>query len=261
MSSKALITGASSGIGEAFARLLAQEDYDLVLVARHKDKLDALKKSLAAQYPHRQFSVIAQDLGKPGAASAVYKQANTKKQFIDVLINNAGVGDYTDFTASDDDKNRQMIELNILALTELARLAATDMKARMSGRIINVGSIAGFFPGPRMAVYYATKSYVISFSEALAEELAGTGAHVTCLCPGATRSHFDIGANLANAGIFSPSRNLPSAQEVATFGWLAAKTNKVVAIHGRKNRLLIVCSRLLPRSVIRSIMRKHLAIT
>src|SRR6185436_6905763 len=189
----ALVTGASSGIGADLARELAQGGHDLVLVARGEDKLKALAAELEKAHSIRA-RVISADLAQPDAAVQLVKQLGGTP--IDVLINNAGYALYGRFAETDAADELRMIQVNIVALTQLAKLLLPGMLARKKGRILNVASTAAFQPGPLMAVYYATKAYVLSFSEALANELQGTGVGVTALCPGPTRTGFQKRAEI-----------------------------------------------------------------
>lgn len=187
MAGTALITGASGGIGREFARLHAAHGGDLIIVARREEALEALKTELEAAHGVN-VRVIAADLSVPGAAAEVHAALDGAQ--VDILINNAGFGGHGPFHEQDLSRNRAMIALNVGALTELTRLLLPGMMARGHGRILNVSSMAGFLPGPLMAVYYATKAYVISFSQALAEETRGAGVSVTVLCPGPVRTGF-----------------------------------------------------------------------
>ena len=178
-----LITGASGGIGAELARLFAAAGFDLVLVARRKEKLDELKNELESAHKIK-VSVFECDLSKDGAAQKVFAFTQEQNISVDVLVNNAGFGDWGLFAECNLEKQNQMIHLNILSLTELTRLFVPQMTERKSGRILNVASIASFMPGPKMSVYYASKAFVRSFTEALSVELKKTGVTVTALCPG-----------------------------------------------------------------------------
>lgn len=182
MNNSALITGATGGIGLELAKIHASKGDNLVLVARNKAKLEEIKLEFEALY-HVKVMVIAKDLSKVNAAQEVYNQTTTEQIKIDFLINNAGFGDFGMFVETDWFKESEMIALNIVALTQLTKLYAQDMISNEFGRIMNVASIAAFLPGPKMAIYYATKAYVLSFSEAIANEMADQGVTVTTLCP------------------------------------------------------------------------------
>ena len=193
----ALITGASAGIGKELARLLAV-DHDLILTARREDELNSLAQELSRTRCH----VVPLDLASPTGPKALFDAVAAKGLAVDVLINNAGFGDLGPFANAELGKMLRMIQLNVTALTELTGLFLPGMIARQRGQILNVGSVAGFQPGPFMAVYYATKAYVNSFSEALSNELIGTGISVTCLCPGPTRTEFASGGRHGADGAF-----------------------------------------------------------
>lgn len=244
------ITGASSGIGMELSYIAAGTGRNVALVARNKQALETIQKNLGKKYPEQNFEVVVADLSKPGEAAKAYEKI-AKNYRVDRLINNAGFGDFGEITGVDSEKTANMIRVNVEALTELARKAAIDMKEAQHGRILNVASVAGFLPGPYMAAYYATKAYVLSFSEAIAEELKPYNITVTALCPGATRSNFDVSAAVTGQGGFKNLNHLPSAKEVAEFGWEALEKGTVVAVHGRQTKLYLLAIRLLPRSFIR----------
>jgi len=240
-----LITGASSGIGLEFARLLAQEGYDLVLVARDLKKLNQCKIELLERN-NIQVTTLSSDLSQPNAAGVLWQELQTRKITIDTLINNAGFGDFGEFADSDWLKTQSMLELNIVALTHLTRLLIPGMIARKRGEIINVASLASFIPGPLMAVYYATKAYVLSFSIALANELEPQGILVMALCPGATATNFSQAANLGASKLFA-DKDLMSASEVARIGYQGLLERKVLVVPGFRNSFLALFSRLVPR--------------
>jgi uncharacterized protein len=254
MRKTALITGASGGIGAEFAKILAEEKDNLILVARNKNKLDALKKDLEDKHNITIFTIV-KDLSHPGAAKEVYDEVKEKAISIDYLINNAGFGDFGLFAESDWNKQEQMINLNVMALAHLTRLFLPDMICRRGGKILNVASTASFQPGPTMSVYFATKAFVLSFSEAIDNEVREHGITVTALCPGSTKSGFHSVA--AREGRTPPERNnIPSAMEVAEFGYRAMMKGKTVAIHGFKNSLLANSIRFGPRSLVVKLARK-----
>lgn len=240
----ALVTGASGGIGEEIARVLAP-DHDLVLLARSAAKLDALATELGGA------RVIASDLSEPGAVGKIAAELPD----VDVLVNNAGVGDFGAFASADPDRTLAMIQLNVTSLTALTRQYLPGMLERGHGRVLNVASTASFQPGPLMAVYYATKSYVLSFSEALHEETRGTGVTVTALCPGPTASGFQAAADMELSPLVA-NRKLPSAAEVAAFGVKAMARGDAVAVPGAMNKVMAASVRLTPRPVIRRLVRK-----
>ena len=242
----ALVTGASGGIGEAFARLLAADGYRLVLVARSEDKLDGLAKELGGT--HR---VIAADLSCRGEAERVAVEAGR----VDVLINNAGHADFGLFAEANLAKTVGMMELNMVSLTVLTRLIVEGMRERREGRILNVASTAAFQAGPLMSVYYATKAYVLSFSEALAEELRGTGVTVTALCPGTTASGFQARAEMESSRLVK-GRTLARASDVARIGYRAMQRGDVVVVPGLRNKILASSVRFTPRPVLRRFVHR-----
>ncbi len=208
--STALITGASNGIGLELARIHASKGDNLVLVARNITRLNQLKLELENKFKISVL-VIEKDLSKTNSANEVFNETSEKRIQIDYLINNAGFGDFGMFADSDLDKQLQMINLNIIALTSLTRLYLPEMTKRRSGKIMNVASTAAFQPGPTMAVYYATKAYVLHFSEAIANELKGSGVTVTVLCPGATESGFQAAADMQESKLVK-GKKLPTSE-------------------------------------------------
>ena len=248
-----LITGASSGIGLELARTFARNGHDLVLVARSASKLDTLAAELIAAHGIRA-SVITADLSERTAPEMIYNTLRQQGIAVDVLVNNAGFGDFGFFVESDWAKTAQMIDLNITALTHLTHLFLPDMVARKSGRVMNVASTASFQPGPLMAVYYATKSYVLFFSEAIGNELKGTGVTVTALCPGPTESGFQAAAALEDSKLVK-GKKMPSSAEVAEYGYRETMRGTAVAVHGFMNNLFAFAPRLVPRNVTLNIVR------
>ena len=248
----ALITGASSGIGREFALLFAMHRYNLVIVARSEDALSALADQLRTRYGITVF-VIVEDLSCNGAAERVHANVMQKGIEVDVLINNAGFGDYGALTEADPQKTSQMMQLNMVTLTELTKLFLSEMKARSDGKILNVASTAAFQPGPYMAVYFATKAYVLSFSEALHAELDGSGVSVTTLCPGPTRTGFEDRASERGIGFFTSGTM--QADDVARIGYRALMAGKAIAVCGVKNKLLVWSTRFVPRAFVRRIMK------
>ncbi len=250
----ALITGASSGIGLELAKIHASQGGDLVIVARNKIKLDELKIQLENEFGIKVV-VIEKDLAIPNAALEVFNETESLGIQIDYLINNAGFGLYGKFEHSDWLQESNMIQVNITALTQFTKLYLAGMIARKSGKIMNVASTAAFVPGPTMAVYCATKPYVLSFSEALNNEVSSHGITVTALCPGATASGFSKTALADKSALFSKTK-LASSFEVAKFGYDALLKGKQVAIHGFMNQLLAFMVRFIPRSLVVKISRK-----
>jgi len=253
MKKTALITGASSGIGHELALIHAKHGDDLVLVARNKNKLKQTKLHLENKFKINVL-VIGKDLSIKDAAEEVYHEVRNNNLTIDYLINNAGFGDYGFFHDSDWNKLERMISLNITALTQFTKLFVNDMIAQGSGKIMNVASTAAFQSGPMMAVYFATKAYVLSFSEAINNELKDTGITVTALTPGATESGFMEAASIQDSKLFT-GRKLPSAKEVAEYGYKAMMEGKPVAIHGILNYLVANGVRFLPRSLVVKLTR------
>lgn len=248
----ALVTGASGGIGEAIARELAAHRHDLVLVARSEAKLRALADELAA--PHGiTVDVLAADLSAPGAGSALASRLGDRT--IDVLVNNAGLGDYGEFRLADPAKLSEMVQLNVATLTELTRALLPAMVERRAGKVLNVASTAGFMPGPLMAVYYATKAYVLSLGEALADEVRGTGVTVTTLCPGPIATGFQSGADMGESKLVR-GKQLMSAETCAKAAVKAMNRGKVVVIPGLMNRIQAVTPKLLPRRFVPGIVRR-----
>lgn len=248
----ALVTGASGGIGYEFAHVLARNGYDLVITARNEKKLHEAADLFVKKYGV-SVVVIACDLSENTAPRNLFDEIQKKSIAIDVLVNNAGFGDFGPFYKADWNKNHAMIELNITALTELTWLFLPGMVKNRSGCIVNVASTAAFQAGPLMSVYYATKAYVLSFSEAIAYELKDTGVTVTALCPGPTESGFPAAANLDNSGLFK-GKKMPSAREVAEYGYQAMTQGKVIAIQGVLNRIAAFFVKLAPRSLARSVV-------
>ncbi len=246
-----LITGASSGIGKETAFVFANNGYDLVLVARRIERLEAIKNEIEANGNSKVY-IFNLDLSKLESADLLYNKIKDNSLDIDVLINNAGFGINEKFIDSDIDKETDMILLNVVTLTRLTKLFLKDMIKKGSGHIVNIASTAAFQAIPKFAVYAATKSYVLSFSEAIAFELKGTGVSVTAICPGATQSEFAKVSN-ANEAVF---KNKPDSKDLADFVYKSMKNKKTVAIHGLKNRLLVLSQRFSPRSIVTAIAAK-----
>lgn len=254
MSRTALITGASSGIGMEFAGILAREGYDLVLVARDAEKLAQVREALVAAYGV-VVTFLPLDLAAAGAPEALTTALADQDQEIDVLINNAGMGDYGKFLESDSARLRAMLRVNVVVPTMLARLIGAGMQERGHGQILNVASVAAFLPGPWMAAYYASKAHVLSLSQALAAELQGTGVTVTALCPGPTATGFMTDSGMQESK-FVQGRKLPSAKSVAEYGYQAMKAGKRVAIPGFRNKLVVFGSYILPKGVLARLVWK-----
>ncbi len=249
----ALITGASFGIGLELARIFAREGHNLVLVARSADKLRQVASELEKAHGIRSL-ILAVDLTDPGASAYILDQTTRASSAIDILVNNAGFGQYGLFAENDLEECLRQIQLNVTALTHLTRLYLPGMIERKSGRILNVASTAAFQPGPLMAVYFATKAYVLHFSEALANEVSGTGVTVTCLCPGATATEFHKRANAT--GMRFLRMGSMDARTVAEDGYRALMAGKPVVISGVKNWLVAQSVRFSPRRLVTAIARK-----
>jgi len=240
-----LITGASAGLGAEFARQLSRRGQRLVLAARRKDRLDAL----AAEVGNAR--TVGIDLSAPGAAARLVADVEAAGETIDTLINNAGFGLRGRFVDLDASREREMIDLNCGALTDLCRAVVPGMIERKRGAILNVASTAAFQPGPKMAVYFATKAYVLSFTEALHEELKPHGIKVSALCPGPTRTEFGDVAGIASLGSFE--RLSMDAGPVVRAGIEGLDTNRAVIIPGASNKVGAWSTRFAPRSVVRKI--------
>lgn len=250
----ALITGASNGIGLELAKVHASKGGDLVLVARNKSRLDELKIELENQFSIKVY-VIGKDLSLNNSAKEVYEETTKQNIQIDYLINNAGFGDFGMFVETDWNKELQMINLNITTLTQFTKLYLQDMVKRKAGKIMNVASTAAFQSGPTMAVYFATKAYVLSFSEAVDNEVSDKGVTVTTLCPGATESGFQAAAAMEESNLVK-GKKLPTSKEVAEYGYASMMKGKTVAIHGLMNWILANSVRFTPRAIVVKLTRK-----
>jgi short-subunit dehydrogenase len=241
----ALITGASAGLGVEFARQLSKRGMRLVLAARRKDRLDALAAELG------NARAVEIDLGETGSADRLVADIEAAGERLELLVNNAGFGLKGRFAELDAARQRQMIDLNIGALTDLCRAAAPGMIKRKGGGIINVASTAAFQPGPGMAVYFATKAYVLSFSEALHEELKPHGIKVSALCPGPTRTEFGAVAGFGDNGAFD--RYSADVVSVVRTGLEGLDKNRAVVVPGVLNKVGASSVRFVPRSLVRKI--------
>ncbi len=251
----ALITGASKGLGKDFARIHASNGGSLVLVARSENQLLQLKKELRAKHPTISVYVIAKDLTVPDSATEVYNEIQKQNIQIDYLINNAGIGEFGFFVDADWKRNSQMIDLNIKVLTHLCHLFLPDMMARRQGKIMNISSTAAFQPGSMMAVYFASKSYVLHLSEALNNEVKDKGVSVTAFCPGPTDTHFMDDSKMKETKAIK-NMKLPSSYTVALAGYKAMMNDKTVKIHGFANNAVAFGIRLVPRKWVVSITRR-----
>lgn len=250
----ALITGASSGIGYELARLLARDRYNLVLVARSREALEQIATELRTEFGIA-VKVIVQDLAVPAAAELIFAQVQQAGWEIELLVNNAGFATYGLFAATALQTELELLQVNIVALTHLSKLLLQPMLARGRGKILNIASTAAFQPGPLMAVYYASKAYVLSFSEAIANEVQGTGVSVTVLCPGPTATGFAKRATVETLKLFN-GNNVMDARTVAQMGYQGLMANKTLVIPGLRNRLLATLVRLVPRQIIPGIIRQ-----
>jgi short-subunit dehydrogenase len=249
----ALITGASSGIGAELARVFAAHGHDLVLVARRLDALEALAGQLEGKHTVRA-TVLRADLSEPTAPAELFEAVRGAGLQVDILVNNAGFGLAGEFAETDIDRELEMIQVNVAALTHLTKLFVRPMLQRRAGGVLNVASVAGLFPGPLRSVYYATKAYVLSFTEALAEELRDSGVRVTALCPGPTTTEFHTVSGGAPERF--GSRRVSDARSVARFGYDALQSNVRVAIPGFQNRLAVQGRRLAPRALVTRLVRQ-----
>ena len=257
MDGAALITGASSGIGLELAKLFARDGHDLVLVARREAQLQHLAAELAKRHDVRA-TVIAADLADPSAPAEIARRVAAAALDVRFLVNNAGYGLTGEFTRTDVTTERRMIQVNITALTHLTKLFLPRMVAERQGAILNVASIAGFVPGPLMAVYYATKAYVISLSEALAEETRTSGVTVTVLCPGTTRTEFQerAGVDLGAGRVRGPW--VADAASVARAGYVGMVRGKRLVIPGLVNKVMVLATGVVPRGLLARAMRRVL---
>lgn len=250
----ALITGASAGIGYELAKVFAREGYTLVLVARQPERLDAVAQELR-QTTKGEVRCIAVDLAEPHASDTLYDEVSQSGLTVDVLVNNAGFGLYGPFSSTDLAAESAMMQLNMVALTRLTKLFLPAMMQQREGRILNVASTAAFQPGPLMAVYFATKAYVLSFSEALANELTGSGVTVTVLCPGPTETEFVKRAKLESSKLFR-NQKVMSAAEVAAIGYQGLMAGQTVVVTGLKNQIMASLTRFVPRKTLVQMVRR-----
>jgi short-subunit dehydrogenase len=250
----ALVTGASSGIGWEIAKLFAEDRKDLVLVARNRKRLEQLARDLTSAFGV-SVRVMIKDLSDPKVPPQIFAELAQVKIEVDALVNNAGFGVYGPFAQTDIDKELDMIEVNVKAVTHLAKLALPGMLGRKKGRILNVASTAAFQPGPLMAVYYATKAYVLSFSEAIANELEGSGVTVTALCPGPTETEFQKDAGLEETRLFTGPL-VSDARSVARAGYEGMKRGRRIVIPGIGNKLLVQTVRFTPRRLVTAVARR-----
>lgn len=248
-----LITGASGGLGADFARLAAADGNDIVLVARTADALESLANELRASHGITATTIV-DDLSDPSSVDRVVALLGERGIEVDALVNNAGFGNLDLFAGTDPGTIRSMLRLNVEAATMLARAVLPGMLARKHGRVLNVASIAAFLPGPLLAVYYASKAYVLHWSLALSDETRGTGVTVTCLCPGPTKTSFASAAGMNESAMFK-SRVTMGAAEVARVGYAAMKAGRPLVTAGWRNRLAVFSLRFAPRMLAARIAR------
>ncbi|HWS88897.1 MAG TPA: SDR family oxidoreductase [Pyrinomonadaceae bacterium] len=248
----ALVTGASGGIGEELARLFAADGHDLVLVARSRDKLARLSEELAGRHDVKA-RVLAADLARAETPREIFEELSAGGVSVDALVNNAGVGSYGLFAETDLRSELDLLQINVVALTHLTKLFLPGMIARRRGYVMNVASTAAFQPGPLMAVYYASKAYVLSLSEALANECGGTGVVVSALCPGPTETGFVAAAGMGESKLFD--RAVMDARTVAVEGYRGMLAGKAVVIPGFRNNLLARSIGLFPRGLVTRVVR------
>lgn len=249
MAKWALITGASQGIGYELAKLAAEDHYNLILVGRSKERLVVVTKELETKYGVK-IVVCIKDLAQPNATQEIYQSLKEREIQVEMLINNAGFGMFGKFLDKEWEGHRDMIQVNLTALTELTHLLAKDMKDNKKGYILNVASTAAYLPIPYMAVYAATKAYVLSFTDALASELERTGIMVTTLCPGNTKTGFHKTANMKE------NRKTMDPKTVAKIGYEAMKEGKMRAIPGIRNKAFIAAAKITPRNIAAGLAKK-----
>lgn len=247
MKKTALITGASSGIGWELAKLFAQDGYNLVLVARRKPRLEKLAAELSEKYS-TTVTVIEKDLASPASPREIFDELRTKSIHIDILVNNAGTQVYGEFHKTDLEKELQLIQVNLVSLTHLTKLAVAEMLKKGDGKILNLGSTGSFAPTPLNAIYCATKAYVLNFSEGIAKDLEGTGITVTTLCPGATRTEFAKKSQIEDVRLFRAM--VMDAERVAKTGYHAVMNGKRVVVAGLYNKLMVFSLKFTPRWLI-----------
>lgn len=249
----ALITGASSGIGLELAHLFARDGYRLVLLARNRNTLRQIGDDLQERYSVT-VRIAPKDLAHPATPDELYQELQEAGVVLDVLVNNAGFGLSGAFQSTDWNIEAEMMQVNIVAATHLTKLFLPQIRAR-EGKLLNVASTAAFQPGPFMSVYYASKAYILSFSEALAEELEGSGVTVTCLCPGPVKTNFQRRAYLQGTAMAN-SPLLVDVREVARLGFEGMMRGKRLVIPGWKNRMGVELLRISPRAVVTKVVRR-----
>ncbi|MFZ5896621.1 MAG: SDR family NAD(P)-dependent oxidoreductase [Myxococcota bacterium] len=255
MTTFAVITGASAGLGKEFAKLFAADGHGVVLVARRKDELEALGRALEASHGTKAV-VMAHDLAERSSARHIYEEVLAQGLDVEFLVNDAGFGSNGAFVELDIERELHMVDVNVKALMELTYLFLPRMLNRGGGRILNIGSVAGFQPGPFMATYYASKAFVNSFSEALAFELKGTGVSVTLSCPGPTATEFSSSAGNDNSTMFRAIGGVADPSRVAREAYRAMLAGKSSIVHGLKNQAGVQALRVSPHSLAIAIAAK-----
>ncbi len=252
MSKVALVTGAASGIGYEFVKLLLEDSYNVILIDKESDKLIKIKKSFENNFDS-EIKIIAKDLSNPSSAKEIYDELTQQQIRIDILINNAGFGIFGKFTDTNWEKEYEMIQLHVVTSTLLVKLFLKGMVERKAGKILFVTSVAAFYPGPFMSIYNATKAYLQSFAEAIAYELKGTGVSVTVLCPGLTKTGFQ-----KTIGGKEPTIkwSWASADKVAQYGYKAMHAGRVVAIPGFLNYIMANAGRFTTKNAATNIVGK-----
>ena len=256
MGKTALITGASSGIGYELAKCFAADGVNLVLVARDVARLNPIASELQSTFKV-SAKTIAADLSRAVAPAEIYRETGRASLAIDYLVNNAGFGAGGAFEDTDLQTELDMMQVNIVSLVHLTKLYLQDMQSRGSGGILNVASTAAFQPGPLMSIYYASKAFVLSFTEAIADELRGTGITVTALCPGPTATDFQRRAHIEHIRLTKSSpMGMMTASEVAKIGYRGFLKGKVIVIPGLMNKIGVQSVRISPRAAVRRVTRK-----
>ena len=241
-----VVTGGASGIGLELVKLLIEDNYKVFIVDNNKNNLEQLKKSLNPKY----FVGIKEDMSCLSSPKKIYKKL--KNENIDVLINSAGFGDYGKFHKTDWKKEEKMINLHVVNTTHLTKLFLKDMVKKNDGKIMNISSVAAFQPGPLMSLYYATKAYILHFTEAISNEVKDKNICISALCPGQTKTNFQTNVSSKKNQIMF---NVSCPEKVAKYGYSALKANDTVIIPGDFNKFLVFLNRLLPRSVVTKIVR------
>jgi short-subunit dehydrogenase len=252
-----LVTGASSGIGLELARLFAAAGSELILVARREARLRKLAGEIGAEHGVK-VDVLPADLTRPGSCQQIHDACQARDGTVDVVVNSAGFASLGQVARLSLQRQLDMVQVNVAALTELTRLFVGGMIERRRGGILNVASTAAFQPGPNLAVYYATKAYVLSFTEALHEELSGSGVAVTCLCPGPTATELVADAGMQHTLLFR--RGVMSATDVARSGYRGFRRGRAVVITGMRNRLGTLLVRVSPRRLTRQVVKQLQAV-